>query len=80
LDCDIILAIDFDLYNIDYIQFEGGHCDGPHANGGSKYDSIIKLLISHGFKIQNIPHHDTIAIKNHLDWKDFVDELKVIVL
>jgi FkbM family methyltransferase len=62
LDCKIIDSIDFNLYNIKYIEYEYIHSDGTHQSG--KMDKYIEnKLITHGYQIFDSPPFNKIAIK-----------------
>jgi FkbM family methyltransferase len=50
LDCDLVCAINYDIYGFDCIQFESRHTDGAFKRG-AKLEHTIKNLELRGFDI-----------------------------
>lgn len=63
LDCNIVLSIDLDKYNIKKIQFEHMHSEKSFDDGNSfTYTQVCKKLKEAGYRIEKIDG-DTIAVK-----------------
>lgn len=79
LDCDLLLALDLSIKPIDFIEFEGGHSDGPHRIG-AKYFQVLQKFSQQGYKFQTRPpvFNNTIIIRNEMDWANFENDFKII--
>ncbi len=53
LDCDLILELNLDVYNIPYIRFETVHSDGPYTKK-EKFTLVKEKLILHNYKIHEL--------------------------
>lgn len=69
VDCDILLAIDWEIIPIKYIQYETFCCDGPRTPQddyrGSKSLAVIDLLTKLGYTIDKTFDHGNQIIATH---------------
>lgn len=61
-DCDIILAINFTILNIQNITFETVHSDGPFTRG-EKLEKTLEYLESNGFYLNSYTTFDITVSK-----------------
>jgi len=51
-DLDVILSVDFNIFLLDYIEFESLHSEGTHTSDGPKLQNCTNFLESLGYKIE----------------------------